>query len=369
VDKVRLLAFYLPQFHPIPENDSWWGQGFTEWTNTSTSKPLFSGHYQPHIPADLGYYDLRDHHILEKQAEMAQEYGVHGFVFYHYWFSGKRLLDLPVKNMLVLKTPDIPFCLCWSNENWTRRWDGLDQEILIEQKYSTDDDVSHIRNLIPVFEDKRYFRIKGRPVFIVYRAEQLPNQKKTAEIWRSEVAKAGLGELYLVQVESFISDIDPADNGFDAAVEFAPDWRRIGTPLYHDPKKEILDKNDDLTATYLKNRVYLYDDVVQNMLEKPEPNYKRFPGVFPGWDNSPRRQKTEIATIIHGSTPDKYQNYLKKIITRVCMHLQGEERLVFINAWNEWGEGCHLEPDRRFGHAYLKATRNVLDDIGSINIP
>ncbi len=360
MDKVRLLAFYLPQFHPIPENDSWWGQGFTEWTNTSASKPLFSGHYQPHIPADLGYYDLRDHNILEKQAEMAQEYGLHGFVFYHYWFLGKRLLELPVKNILALKTPKIPFCLCWSNENWTRRWDGLDQEILIAQEYSTDDDVYHIRKLIPIFEDERYLRIGGRPVFIVYRAEQLPDPKKTAEIWRSEVAKAGLGELYLVQVESFVADLNPTGNGFDAAVEFAPDWRRIGIPLCRDPEIEVLDLNNDLVAACLENRIYLYDDVVQNMLEKPEPHYKRFPGVFPGWDNSPRRQKIKMATIIHDSTPDKYQNYLEKVITRVCTHLKSEERLVFINAWNEWGEGCHLEPDRRFGHAYLKATRKAL---------
>ena len=369
MDKVRLLAFYLPQFHSIPENDLWWGKDFTEWTNTKTSRPLFNGHYQPHIPADLGYYDLRDHSILEKQAEMAQEYGVHGFVYYHYWFSGRRLLDLPVKNMLTVKTPDMPFCLCWSNENWTRRWDGLDQEILIAQEYSIDDDVSHIRNLIPAFEDKRYFRIKGRPVFIVYRAEQLPNAKKTTEIWRSEVVKAGLGDPYLIQVESFTSYQDPADNGFDAAIEFAPDWRRIGIPLYRDPEKEILNRNDDLKAACLKNMVYLYDDVIRNMLAKPEPNYTRFSGVFPGWDNSPRRQKTAMATIIHGSAPDKYENYLKKVISRAYTHLNGEERLVFINAWNEWGEGCHLEPDRRFGHAYLKATRNVLDDTESINIP
>jgi hypothetical protein len=163
-------------------------------------------------------------------------------------------------------------------------------------------------------------------------------------------------------VESFLSDIDPADNGFDAAIEFAPNWRRIGIPLCCDPTKETLDRNHDLTAACRENRVYLYDDVVRNMLDKPEPNYKVFPGVFPGWDNSPRRQKTKMATIIHDSAPDKYQKYLKEVVTRAYTHLRGEERLVFINAWNEWGEGCHLEPDRRFGHAYLKATQKVIDN-------
>src|SRR6266446_2869134 len=207
MDNVRVIAFYLPQFHPIPENDAWWGKGFTEWTNVTKARPLFRGHYQPHLPADLGFYDLRVAESREAQADLARQYGITGFCYYHYWFAGKRLLHRPFDEVLTSGRPDFPFCLCWANENWTRVWDGGGSEVLMEQTYSEQDDRAHIQALMPAFADTRYFRIDGRPLFLVYRTELLPEPARTADIWRSEVSKAGLGDLYLARVENFASRV------------------------------------------------------------------------------------------------------------------------------------------------------------------
>ena len=187
----RAIAFHLPQFHPIPENDEWWGKGFTEWTNVVTAKPRFQGHYQPHLPADLGFYDLRLPEARAAQAELAASYGIHGFCYYHYWFNGRQVLERPVNEIWKSGEPEFPFCLCWANENWTRQWDGLKSDILLEQKYSPSDDLAHIRSLIPIFQDRRYIRILDRPLFLVYRAKQLPEPEKTTDIWRKEAERAG----------------------------------------------------------------------------------------------------------------------------------------------------------------------------------
>ena len=224
---LRLIAMYLPQYHPIPENDEWWGKGFTEWRNVSKAKPQFKGHYQPHLPADLGFYDLRVEESRIAQAELAKQYGIHGFCYYHYWFNGRRLLERPLEEVLKSGKPDFPFCICWANENWTRRWDGEEQNVLMKQVYSEEDDRNHIRDLFRIFKDRRYIRVNGKPVFLVYRTENIPDPKRTAEIWREEARRAGVGELYLVRVES-IGGCDPVSIGFDAALEFAPDWQRKG---------------------------------------------------------------------------------------------------------------------------------------------
>jgi lipopolysaccharide biosynthesis protein len=224
MSEARLIAFYLPQFHTIPENDGWWGKGFTEWTNVRNAVPYFPGHYQPHVPGQLGYYDLRSPDVRAAQAALAGEYGIHGFCYYHYWFNGRRLLELPFNEVLRSHQPDFPFCLCWANENWTRRWDGDDKQVLMVQKYSHEDDRLHMESLIPAFRDDRYVRIDGKPVFLVYKKNLLPDARKTAEIWRDTAKRAGIDDIYLITVETGSQGrvSVPVEFGFDAAIEFAP---------------------------------------------------------------------------------------------------------------------------------------------------
>jgi lipopolysaccharide biosynthesis protein len=355
---IRAIAMYLPQFHPIPENDEWWGKGFTEWTNVTKAKPLFPGHYQPHLPADLGFYDLRLPEVRVHQAELAKQYGIHGFCYYHYWFNGRRILERPFNEVLASGKPDFPFCLCWANENWTRTWSGGSQDILLEQNYSHEDDLEHIRSLLAAFNDPRYIKIDGKPLFLVYRTELLPNPARTAEIWREEAIKQGIGELYLVRVESFINNIDPKTIGFDAAVEFAPDWANLGAKLFNNEFLSILAKIGLFPKALTDNKVIDYDTLASAMMRKPKPDYLRFPGVTPCWDNSARRKKN--AAIFINSTPDKYEEWLADAINKVCTYETGSPKLLFVNAWNEWAEGNHLEPDQKWGHAYLQATLNAI---------
>jgi lipopolysaccharide biosynthesis protein len=355
---IRAIAFYLPQYHPIPENDEWWGRGFTEWRNVTKAKPLFPGHYQPHLPADLGFYDLRLPEVREAQAELAREYGIHGFCYYHYWFNGRRILERPFNEVLTSGKPDLPFCLCWANENWTRVWDGGDKNVLLGQDYSHEDDLAHIESLIPAFRDPRYIRIDGRPLFLVYRTELMPNPERTAEIWREAAIKAGVGDIYLVRVENFVAGIDPASIGFDAAVEFAPDGNSMGKRKFHEGFPGMLSRMGFIPRTFSENKVVNYGALATGMMTRPEPGFKRFRCVTPMWDNSARRNKD--ARIVIDSTPTLYENWLKTITAKTKVRFQGEERLVFINAWNEWAEGNHLEPDLKWGRRYLEATRRVL---------
>jgi lipopolysaccharide biosynthesis protein len=338
---LRPLAFFLPQFHPTPENDAFWGPGFTEWTNVTRARPCFDGHYQPQLPAHLGFYDLRVPETREAQAALARSYGVHGFVYYHYWFSGRRLLERPVNDMLRLQAPDFPFCLCWANENWTRRWDGLEAEILVEQTYSAADDAAHIEWLAHVFEDPRYIRVDGKPLFLVYRASRLPNSVATTDGWREGARRLGFGDLYLCRVESFPSEkSDPGALGFDASVEFQPDWEFLGMP-----------------RCVAGHHVYDYADVVRRMLGKPPVAHRRFPGVTPSWDNTARRHTGGI--ILHDASPDVYEQWLAAVVDRFVPY-SAEQNFVFISAWNEWGEGNHLEPCQRWGLDYLQATARAL---------
>jgi hypothetical protein len=339
--KARLIAFYLPQFHPIPENDGWWGKGFTEWTNVAKARPLFVGHYQPHLPADLGFYDLRLPETRQAQAVLAREYGISGFCYYHYWFKGRRLLERPFTEVLASGEPDFPFCLCWANENWTRRWDGHDEEILVEQEYCEEDDKEHIRWLVGAFRDERYIRVDDKPLFLVYRANELPDPVRTAAVWREEARRRGVGDIFLCRVESFAGERDdPARIGFDASVEFQPDWCHFG-----------------LARRRGASDVYDYASVVERMLQKEIPGYTRFPCVMPSWDNAARRRSG--ATILHGSTPQLYQKWLTRVL-RTSEHGKGTGGIVFLNAWNEWAEGNHLEPCQQWGRAYLEATRAAL---------
>jgi lipopolysaccharide biosynthesis protein len=343
---VRAIAFYLPQYHPIPENDRWWGKGFTEWTNVTKARPNFDGHYQPHLPADLGFYDLRVPEAREQQAELAAEYGVHGFCYYHYWLGGRRLLELPFNEALSNGRPNFPFCLCWANHNWTRAWDGGENEILIKQPYSTEDDRNFIRSLFPAFEDRRYIRVNGKPLLIVYQANILPNAKQTAIIWREEMRKAGLGEIYLCAVQSV--GFDPRLCEFDAAVEFPPNHMTMGK----------LNSRVARLSPDFSGAIFDYLTAANVMIHKPKPDYTLFKSVMPGWDNTPRRQ--DAPRIFINSSPEAYEYWLGKAVEHMVGNYQGDERLVFINAWNEWGEGAHLEPDHRYGRRFLESTRNVL---------
>ena len=356
---VRLIAFYLPQYHPIPENDGWWGKGFTEWTNVAKAVSLFPGHYQPHVPADLGFYDLRLPQVRSAQAQLARQYGIHGFCYWHYWFKGRQLLELPFKEVLSTAQPDFPFCLAWANENWTRRWDGEDQQVLMPQEYSLEDDVKHIRWMLQAFRDPRYITIDGKPLVLIYRVNNLPDPTETARLWREEASREGFPGLYLCTITSLpVLDFAPHTIGFDAAVEFQPDWGRL-------PDREPPARNTVMgklfkqfapqgRAAYANNSVRSYPRLAQAMMALADPAYKRFPCVTPGWDNSPRRKSG--ANIFKDSDPVTYGRWLRHAMRQSARRFEGEERLVFINAWNEWAEGNHLEPDQQWGHAYLEET-------------
>ena len=362
---VRALAFYLPQYHPIPENDEWWGKGFTEWRNVAKAKPLFRGHYQPHLPADLGFYDLRVPETREAQTDLAQFYGITGFCYYHYWFNGRQLLNRPIDEVLRTGRPKFPFCLCWANENWTRKWDGVEQDVLLRQQYSEKDDRAHIEHLLPAFTDERYIKIDGRPLFLVYRSSNLPTPARTAEVWRDACRRAGFPDLYLVRVEGYGPDLDPMSIGFDAAVEFAPDWNSLPRAILRRDRWEGYDRilhrlqrTGLISSAYLYHWIFSYAALSKRMRSKPPVPYTRFRCATPGWDNSPRR--TLDAVVFRGSSPDLYEKWVGALVRDTLTHRRGEERIVFVNAWNEWAEGSHLEPDHRWGRAYLEATRRAL---------
>lgn len=358
-----LIAMHLPQFHPIPENDQWWGKGFTEWTNVTKAKSLFKGHYQPHLPSDLGYYDLRLPEARAAQAELAKRYGIGGFCYYHYWFNGHRLLNRPVDEILQSGAPDFPFSFCWANENWTRAWDGKSREMLMAQHYSKEDDIRHIEHLLPFFADPRYTRIDGRPLFIVYRPEYLPEPRRTFALWRERAIKAGIGDLYLAQLEAsgYGSAQDPRTLGLDVSIEFAPDWRRLGGRYYATRKARFATSLGLLPRAYQKHTVVDYARVVDMAISKPAPDYPFVRCVCPGFDNTARRSSNG-AYIFRNSTPERYEKWLHAMLAWTDDHDITKRRVVFINAWNEWAEGNHLEPDTRHGHAYLEATYRALEN-------
>ena len=346
----RLLCFYLPQFHPIPENDNWWGKGFTEWTNVTRGRIRFPGHHQPHLPDELGFYDLRLPGVQQRQVELAKTYGIGGFVFYFYWFGGKRLLEMPLLQYLQDKTLDLPFCLCWANENWSRRWDGLDQEILIGQSHSPEDDLAFIRHVAMYMSDERYIRVDGSPLLLVYRPSLLPDPKATAERWRAHCRAAGIGEIHLAYTQSF-DRLDPAAFGFDAAVEFPPN---------NSAPPDITDQVKGLDPEF-SGKVYDYRAFVERSKRYTASEYLLYRGVFPSWDNEARRNGS--GTVFAYASPEGYREWLANACSDTySRHEEPSRQIVFVNAWNEWAEGAHLEPDQRYGYAYLQATRDALWD-------
>jgi hypothetical protein len=347
--RIRAIAFYLPQFHPIPENDKWWGKGFTEWTNVSKAIPQFVGHYQPHLPSELGFYDLRVPEVLRRQVELARKYGIYGFCFYYYWFAGKRLLERPLEQYLSDKKIDFPYCICWANENWTRRWDGQDREILIPQKHSAESDLAFIKEVAPLFRDDRYIRIDGKPMLIVYRANILPDAKVTVNRWRDYCRANGLGDVYLVAAQTF-GFSDPTSVGFDAAVEFPPH----GLGGSHISPVNII--NPEFSGQVLD-----YASVVANSSGLMPSKFTLFRTVMPGWDNTPRRG-ARGGLIFHGNSPALYRIWLSNCIEYTSNNYSSDKQYVFINAWNEWAEGAHLEPDRKYGYAFLQQTAEALTE-------
>ena len=341
----RLIAFFLTQFHPIPENDAWWGKGFTEWINVAKAKPLFEGHYQPHLPTDFGFYDLRVRATRHDQIRMAKQFGIDGFCYHYYWFSGKRLLEQPLDDMLSDPESDMPFCLCWANENWTRRWDAAEREVLIAQKYLPDDDLDFIKSLVPFFTDRRYIRIDGAPFLIVYRPQHLPDAKKTIAKWREYCRSIGIGDIHLCAALTFGNE-DYLQFGFDSGVEFPP---------HNTANKNIVNVAYQMSFYEpFRGNVIQYQAIAQSFMDRKYKNTNVFKTVFPSWDNTPRTGGRAI--IVLNSSPDNYEYWLSQSIKRTTRHFPNQERMVFINAWNEWAEGCHLEPDRRYQRQFLEAT-------------
>ena len=367
---MKAICFYLPQFHPIPENDEWWGRGFTEWTNVARARPLFRGHAQPRIPADLGFYDLRLPEARLAQAELASAYGIEAFCYYHYWFNGRMLLQRPFNEVLASGEPDFPFCLCWANGNWTRRWDGRETDVLMAQDYERYSPAEHYRWLAAAFADPRYVTVHGRPLFLMYDAAAAPSLSAIVGGWREAAVRAGDPDPYLCGVMSPGNPLSYEDflaAGFDAAVEFQPTGRRplqgmlatgIGQSavnLARDIRGRVMG-----SAQKIGPSIQDYSAIARNAIASYEEAPERLiPCVIPSWDNSARRGRR--ATIIQNDDPALYGRWLRAAADRVSRR-DPEERIVFINAWNEWAEGCHLEPDLRHGRAFLEATRDALEE-------
>lgn len=345
----KVVAFYLPQFHSFPENDRWWGKGFTEWTNVARATPRFEGHYQPRIPRDLGFYDLGSPGILERQVAMAKAAGIHGFCFYYYNFNGKRLLDRPVEQFLSNPSLDQPFCLMWANENWTRRWDGAESEILMRQDYRDEDIDALIDDIARHFRDKRYIRAEGRPLFILYRPDVVPNMASALEVWRSKFEQRHEERPIILMAQGF-GNTDPRDYGFDGAIEFPP--HKVASNL---PKMNESLRFFDATFTA---PVHQYDDVVSASISEAPPNFPLIKTIFPSWDNDARRQGHGM--VVAASTPKKYERWLDEALRFAKKSPAFGESFVFVNAWNEWAEGAYLEPDVYYGGAYLNATARAI---------
>jgi GT2 family glycosyltransferase/SAM-dependent methyltransferase len=349
LDRTRVIAFYLPQFHPVPENDVWWGKGFTEWRNVARARPVFAGHYQPRLAGDLGFYDLRLRETYVEQIALAERYGIDGFCFYYYWFGGRRLLERPLERLLEDPTLEFPFCICWANENWTRRWDGQEREILMAQSYRDEDDVAVIDDLTRYMRHPSYIRINGRPLLLIYEASRFPDIRRTIDRWREQCRRDAIGEIYLAMVETDTillrpSGISPREWGFDGMVEFPPHqggWYPFAAGV--DPE--------------FRGHVYSYDPTAVRYMTRPLPGYPLFRTVMPGWDNTARRPND--SAIFAGSTPGAYQAWLECVLRQTREQHFGDEQLVFVNAWNEWAESAYLEPDVAWGHGYLEATRDA----------
>ena len=351
---VRAFAFYLPQFHPIPENSGWWSPGFTEWTNVAKARPLFPGHYQPHIPADLGFYDLRLAETREEQAALARAYGLEAFIYYHYWFAGRRLIERPFNEVLASGRPEFGFCLCWANQTWSGIWHGAENRVLIEQTYPGEDDHRrHFDALLPAFRDPRYVRIDGKPVFFLFRPREIPDPLVFTDLWRRLAEEAGFPGLFLVG-ETDAPRWQPRDVGLDASVLVRMPPKRRSWEPWSRPHRKIMGMVQDLFGL---PTVHLYSRVVGSLVSPPVDDITSFPSVIPNRDNTPRSGKK--GKVLHGSTPEQFRLHVRRAVEQLHAG-PPEHRIIVVKSWNEWGEGNHLEPDLRFGRQYLEVLREEL---------
>jgi Glycosyltransferase WbsX len=356
---VRAIAFYLPQFHPIPENNEWWGKGFTEWTNTAKAKPLFFGHYQPHVPADLGFYDLRLAETRIAQAEMAAEYGIEGFCYWHYWFAGKRLLEHPFNEVMQSGKPNFPFCLGWANDTWSGIWHGAPNRILIEQTYpGLEDYKNHFNSLLSAFTDDRYLTVDGKPIFLIYKPHKLPDPIEFTDYWRELAHQAGLKGLHFIASLQDEPAWKPEKFGFDAITianqgKIASEMKKkAGLP-------KIINNLKTRYRNFLKQPVHIYDykDALPYFIEDVSNDIEYYPCVIPNWDNTPRSGINGLA--LRNSTPELFREQVNKAITKASS-LPDDHQIIFIKSWNEWAEGNHLEPDMKFGKGYLEIIKQEL---------
>lgn len=356
--QIKVIAFYLPQFHAIPENDKWWGKGFTEWTNVKKARPLWNGHYQPKVPLNNNYYSLTDISTMEKQSKMAKKYGIYGFCYYHYWFgNGKKLLEKPVEKMLENKNVDMPFCFSWANENWSRNWDGGNKEIMVEQDYGGKESwENHLQYLLPFFKDRRYIKINGNPVFIIYKPELISNFEEMVKYWKERIVEYGFSSIIVMSQYPNVFKKENENINLDYKIKFEPMYSNC-----HYQDKNIFQRK--ITAIKLGVRrkngltVRNYDKQWDYILNKEVRGGNIIPGAFVDWDNTARNIK---GTAFVGASPKKFKGYFSELVSQVN---NGEypTEYIFINAWNEWGEGCYLEPDEKNEYGYLEAIKEVLE--------
>lgn len=379
---MKVIAYYLPQFHTIPENDEWWGKGFTEWTNMKAAKPLFEGHYQPRVPLNGDYYDLSDASVMKRQAEMAKSHGLFGFCFYHYWFGGKLLLEKPVENYFRRKDIDFPFCISWANEHWTNQWVSSQRKVLIEQTYGGKKEwKEHFDYLLPFMKDARYITCDGKPILVIYRPDIIDCRKEMLHYWNQLAREQGLPGICFIsqRAESILDNINIDLSMFDYVSSYQPSlaltriWNSKNTLKdLHKLKRRaaiFLEKHFKIDANSIQLhqktsgvKKYDYDAVWSQVLNNCDITSNQIPCGFTGWDNTPRRK--EQGYIIDGSSPDKFENYMEKLIIKSKKDYPTD--LLFLFAWNEWAEGGYLEPDERYKYAYLEALKNALMKTGEM---
>ena len=370
-DKLKIIAFYLPQFHSIKENDKWWGKGFTEWTNVKKAVPLYPGHDQPRIPLNDNYYNLLDDDTKIWQANLAKKYGVYGFCYYHYWFKGKKLLEKPAEQMLKNKSIDLPFCFCWANENWSRNWDGGNREIIVEQEYGEKKDwEEHFQYLLTFFKDSRYITVNGKPLLVIYKPDLINSIYEMVSYFKKRIVEEGFPGICLAfQFPTYYMDVFYRDDIFDYMIEFEPVFSRNNIVRHSSKKIEIVRKffgektitkyrnsKNQLKHTFAKPHhlsMFFYDEAWEKILNQKW-NNKLLPGTFVDWDNTPRNKH---GVVYSGFTIEKFEDNIKKLVKRAY---QENKQMLFINAWNEWGEGAYLEPDERYGYRKLEAIRSAL---------
>ena len=352
---MEVLAFYLPQFHPIPENDEWWEPGFTEWTNVTRTRPLFRGHVQPHLPSDLGFTDLRVPEVREAQADLARVHGLTGFIYWNYWFAGRKLLERPFEEVVASGSPDFPFCVAWANHPWSDTWMGGNKRIMVDQTYpGPEDDRAHFEDLRAAFEDPRYVRINGKPVFLVYRDHRVPDGAEFIERWQKMATDAGLGGFYTIACGPFV-DVDmTVRNGFDALAF-------IEKP--HDRSTAISRSTAFLSRTHLRRGPfrYTYADFCTSQI--PEGlDRTAIPCVWPNWDDTPRRGRDGVVAV--GSSPERFERQVRSAV-EMARRAPTSEQMIVVKSWNEWAEGNYLEPDREFGRGWLEALARGLGAPGA----